>query len=148
MYLRDCARPMSRRARALPLCISPKNHDLANPLRLLLHSNRPRLINKLNSIFCALPTRAFRDTLLYIPRRVHFAMAVHPLFALAKPATDKFGPRTGILTIERDGSGVHHQTETPALLTATSRGIVPHLSRDHLHISPAIQHVQLPFESL
>lgn len=75
-------------------------------------------------------------------------MATHPLFALAKPAPDKFAPRTGILTIERADSGGAYQTETPALLTATSRGIVPHLSRDHLYISQAIQHVQLPFESL
>ncbi|KAL1947553.1 hypothetical protein VTO73DRAFT_13277 [Trametes versicolor] len=74
-------------------------------------------------------------------------MATHPLFALAKPAPDKFAPRTGILTIERGDSGGSYQTETPALLTATSRGIVPHLSRDHLYISQAIQHVQLPFES-
>ncbi|KAI0781210.1 tRNA-guanine(15) transglycosylase-like protein [Trametes elegans] len=67
-------------------------------------------------------------------------------FAPTSPAP-KFGPRTGTFTIEREGSPIAHTTPTPNVLTATSRGIVPHLSRDHLHLSQAIQHVQLPFES-
>ncbi|KAI0822619.1 tRNA-guanine(15) transglycosylase-like protein [Trametes gibbosa] len=74
-------------------------------------------------------------------------MAVRPLFTPASALSNKFGPRIGTLSIHRDDSVVPHETETPALLAASSRGIIPHLSRDHLHISHAIQHIQLPFES-
>ncbi|KAI0327162.1 hypothetical protein GY45DRAFT_1327987 [Cubamyces sp. BRFM 1775] len=75
-------------------------------------------------------------------------MAARPqsLFTPSSPPP-KFGPRTGTLTIKRDGDGALHKTETPALLTATSRGIVPHLSRDHVHRTRVIRHIQLPFES-
>ncbi|KAI0362742.1 hypothetical protein OH77DRAFT_1417024 [Trametes cingulata] len=73
-------------------------------------------------------------------------MAALPLFQPdAHPP--KFGPRTGTLTIARDEGGTVQKTHTPAILTATSRGIVPHFSRDHLHLTRIIQHVQLPFES-
>ncbi|KAH9857810.1 tRNA-guanine(15) transglycosylase-like protein [Lenzites betulinus] len=74
-------------------------------------------------------------------------MTSRPLFTPTSSPSKKFGPRTGTLFIDRDGSATTHETKTPALLAASSRGIVPHLSRDHLHISQAIQHVQLPFES-
>ncbi|KAJ8488296.1 hypothetical protein ONZ51_g3654 [Trametes cubensis] len=70
----------------------------------------------------------------------------HSLFTPSSPPP-KFGPRTGTLTIRRDGEEVLHKTETPALLTATSRGLVPHLSRDHVHRTRVIRHIQLPFES-
>ncbi|KAJ2965857.1 hypothetical protein NUW54_g13974 [Trametes sanguinea] len=69
-----------------------------------------------------------------------------PLFVPTTPPP-KFGPRTGTLTLSRPEDGIVMSTETPAMLVATSRGIVPHLSRDHLHLTRAIQHVQLPFES-
>ncbi|KAI8998894.1 tRNA-guanine(15) transglycosylase-like protein [Trametes punicea] len=79
--------------------------------------------------------------------RAESTMATRPsLFVTAAPPP-QFGPRTGTLTIAREETGTVHRTETPALLTATSRGIVPHLSRDHVHLTRAIQHVQLPFES-
>ncbi|KAI0637254.1 tRNA-guanine(15) transglycosylase-like protein [Trametes polyzona] len=74
-------------------------------------------------------------------------MASQPLFAPTLPVSgNKFGPRAGTLTFQRDDSPPQ-QTDTPALLTATSRGIVPHFSRDHLHLAQDIQYVQLPFES-
>ncbi|OSD02794.1 tRNA-guanine transglycosylase [Trametes coccinea BRFM310] len=69
-----------------------------------------------------------------------------PLFVPTTPPA-KFGPRTGTLTLARPEDGIFLSSDTPALLAATSRGIVPHLSRDHLHLAQAIQHVQLPFES-
>ncbi|KAG6379615.1 hypothetical protein JVT61DRAFT_10124 [Boletus reticuloceps] len=38
--------------------------------------------------------------------------------------------------------------DTPNILVGTSRGVVPHLSRDHTHGSDAIQWLHVPFESL
>ena len=75
------------------------------------------------------------------------AARAQPLFTPSSP-TPKFGPRTGSLTIKRNGDEALHKTETPALLAATSRGIVPHLSRDHVQRTRVIRHIQLPFESL
>ncbi|KAH9901112.1 tRNA-guanine(15) transglycosylase-like protein [Cubamyces lactineus] len=74
------------------------------------------------------------------------AARAQPLFTPSSP-TPKFGPRTGSLTIKRNGDEALHKTETPALLAATSRGIVPHLSRDHVQRTRVIRHIQLPFES-
>ncbi|KAI0371770.1 hypothetical protein BV20DRAFT_1120421 [Pilatotrama ljubarskyi] len=73
-------------------------------------------------------------------------MPAPPLF---QPSSHppRFGPRIGTLTIVRDEGATIHQSQTPALLTATSRGIVPHLSRDHLHLTRTIRHIQLRFES-
>ncbi|KAI0747854.1 tRNA-guanine(15) transglycosylase-like protein [Daedaleopsis nitida] len=69
--------------------------------------------------------------------------------ALFTPATSsgKFGPRTGSISIDREDGTPIIQTDTPALLTATSRGIVPHFSRDSLNRTEAIRHVQVSFES-
>ncbi|KAI1790759.1 tRNA-guanine(15) transglycosylase-like protein [Ganoderma leucocontextum] len=95
--------------------------------------------------------RAFtsRNPALYIlSRRAQTTMATLPLFAFTgSPSPGKYGPRTGRIHIDReDGTPIIH-TDTPALLTATSRGIVPHLSRDNVHLTQAIRHLQLPFES-
>ncbi|KAI0713267.1 tRNA-guanine(15) transglycosylase-like protein [Earliella scabrosa] len=62
-------------------------------------------------------------------------------------SSHKFGPRTGTVRIDRKHGIPLIQTSTPALFTATSRGIVPHLSRDHVHLTGAIRHIQVPFES-
>ena len=59
----------------------------------------------------------------------------------------KCAPRLGIVTLYRQ-DGCNPTLETPALVTATSRGIVPHLSQDHVLITRAIRWVQLHFESL
>ncbi|GJE86974.1 Queuine tRNA-ribosyltransferase subunit [Phanerochaete sordida] len=57
-----------------------------------------------------------------------------------------FGPRLGVLSLQReDGSSL--QIKTPGLITTTSRGVVPHLSRDHTSLTEAVRWVQLPFES-
>ncbi|KAI0670651.1 tRNA-guanine(15) transglycosylase-like protein [Trametes maxima] len=73
-------------------------------------------------------------------------MAARSLFT-PSATTPKFGPRVGTIVLDRGDGASPHQTDTPALLTATSRGIVPHLSRDHIHLTQAIRHIQLPFES-
>ncbi|KAG9311794.1 hypothetical protein JVU11DRAFT_8041 [Chiua virens] len=38
--------------------------------------------------------------------------------------------------------------DTPNIFVGTSRGVVPHLSRDHVNGSDAIQWINVPFESL
>ncbi|PIL23746.1 hypothetical protein GSI_13496 [Ganoderma sinense ZZ0214-1] len=77
-------------------------------------------------------------------------MTSRPLSTVAftgSSSSGKYGPRTGRIRIDRqDGTPILH-TDTPALLTATSRGLVPHLSRDNVHLTQAIRHLQLPFES-
>lgn len=88
-----------------------------------------------------------RTPALYQVLRARSIMADRPLF-IPSFAPEKFGPRTGTIEIDRgDGTPVI-QINTPGLLTATSRGLVPHLSGDHVHLTGAIRHIQLPFESL
>lgn len=71
------------------------------------------------------------------------------------PSIPKFGPRVGQLTLTRDGDAgdqpdttVSITLDTPNILVGTSRGVVPHLSRDHTNGSDAIRWINVPFESL
>ncbi|GLB40040.1 putative queuine tRNA-ribosyltransferase [Lyophyllum shimeji] len=57
-----------------------------------------------------------------------------------------FGPRLGTLVLHRP-NGTKLALSTPTLLTPTSRGVVPHLSRDHVKQSKAIGWVNVPFET-
>lgn len=59
-----------------------------------------------------------------------------------------FGPRLGSVSILREDDGPPLELKTPGLIATTSRGIVPHLSRDHVNLTESIRWVQLPFESL
>jgi len=64
-----------------------------------------------------------------------------------------FSPRVGKVILRReDPPSVSQATsieiETPAALTWTSRGIVPHLTRDHVAQSDSAGWVHVPFESL
>lgn len=60
----------------------------------------------------------------------------------------KFAPRLGTVSLRRqDGSEVE-DIATPGLITTTSRGIVPHLSRDHVEGTDAIRWAQIHFETL
>ena len=59
-----------------------------------------------------------------------------------------FGPRVGSVSFRREDGTVLPEIDTPGLITATSRGVVPHLSRDHIVGTEAVRWVQLPFESL
>ncbi|KAG9023266.1 hypothetical protein FS837_005887 [Tulasnella sp. UAMH 9824] len=57
-----------------------------------------------------------------------------------------FAARTGTLSIPRQESS-QVEVSTPNFLTLTSRGNVPHLSRDHVKKTDAIGWVHVPFES-
>jgi queuine tRNA-ribosyltransferase len=63
----------------------------------------------------------------------------------------QFGPRVGRLCLtRRSDSSSNHTIDipTPNFLIGTSRGVVPHLSRDHVRSANAITWVNVPFESL
>lgn len=62
------------------------------------------------------------------------------------PAT--FSPRLGTVALTRPSENASIELPTPALITSTSRGLVPHLSGDHIRVSDAIRWVHVPFESL
>ncbi|KAH7907639.1 tRNA-guanine(15) transglycosylase-like protein [Hygrophoropsis aurantiaca] len=92
---------------------------------------------------------------------------------LSLPSSSKFGPRVGNFVLSRrypypnadvdagsDGNAVldttlpsHSDSEhlidldTPNFLSNTSRGVVPHFSRDHCNSTRALRWVHIPFES-
>ena len=59
-----------------------------------------------------------------------------------------FGPRIGLVSVQRQDGTAPVAIRTPGMVTATSRGVVPHLSRDHVRLTKAIRWVHVPFESL
>lgn len=60
----------------------------------------------------------------------------------------QFAPRLGTLSLQRlDGTSTP-EIQTPGFITASSRGVVPHLSRDHVKMTNAIRLTNIPFESL
>ncbi|KAJ6607769.1 tRNA-guanine(15) transglycosylase-like protein [Mycena sp. CBHHK59/15] len=61
-------------------------------------------------------------------------------FSLAAPGS-LLGPRTGSLTVR------NIRIETPGLAVSTSRGVIPHLSRDQHKRAPAIRWIHIPFET-
>ncbi|KAF5317979.1 hypothetical protein D9619_012079 [Psilocybe cf. subviscida] len=90
----------------------------------------------------------------------HFSRAImsHSTFKfeLASPAPQRFGPRLGSVKFRRlpsdettDVPSYPAQREilTPGLLATTSRGVIPHLSRDHARGSDAVRWVNVPFET-
>ncbi|TFK35426.1 tRNA-guanine(15) transglycosylase-like protein [Crucibulum laeve] len=71
-------------------------------------------------------------------------------FSLLTPPSARFGPRLGTVVFKRPGCTTDQPfvtIPTPGLLTATSRGVVPHLSRDHHRKTQAIKWVHIPFET-
>ncbi|KAF9473030.1 tRNA-guanine transglycosylase [Pholiota conissans] len=64
-------------------------------------------------------------------------------FSLQSPT--RFGPRLGSVVLKRPSIDI--EIATPGLLATTSRGAVPHLSRDHVRISDAIRWVNVSFET-
>ncbi|KAI6006321.1 hypothetical protein F5J12DRAFT_833689 [Pisolithus orientalis] len=78
-------------------------------------------------------------------------------FGLQKSCQSRFGPRVGriILAAPREEcttniaiDGTSSVTlDTPNILVGTSRGVVPHLSRDHCNSADAIKWINVPFES-
>ncbi len=68
-------------------------------------------------------------------------------FSLQHPV--RYGPRLGSITLKRNADMASNVTiATPGLFAGTSRGAVPHLSRDHVRITEALRWVNIPFESL
>ncbi|KDQ54042.1 hypothetical protein JAAARDRAFT_196811 [Jaapia argillacea MUCL 33604] len=65
----------------------------------------------------------------------------------ALASTSTFSPRLGRVILSRPDDSTATDIETPGPITATSRGIVPHLSRDNLRATNAIRWVHIPFES-
>ncbi|KAI9513488.1 tRNA-guanine(15) transglycosylase-like protein [Russula earlei] len=61
------------------------------------------------------------------------------------PAT--FSPRLGTVTLCRLAEDISIDLQTPGLITSTSRGVVPHLSSDHVRVSDAVRWIHVPFES-
>ncbi|KAJ7675088.1 tRNA-guanine(15) transglycosylase-like protein [Mycena rosella] len=59
----------------------------------------------------------------------------------------RFGPRTGSVTLQRHASPTTLTIPTPGLMVATSRGVVPHLSRDQHKRTHPLRWVHVPFET-
>ncbi|KAJ7874675.1 tRNA-guanine(15) transglycosylase-like protein [Mycena olivaceomarginata] len=59
--------------------------------------------------------------------------------------SSRFGPRTGTVSLLRTGTSI--SINTPALMVATSRGVVPHLGRDQYKRTSALRWISVPFES-
>ena len=64
-----------------------------------------------------------------------------------RASVSKLRPRLGRLSVKKPGS---HELllETPGMFVSTSRGTVPHLTRDHLEGTEASKMIHVPFESL
>lgn len=66
------------------------------------------------------------------------------------PNPKRYGFRLGSVTLRRgpSDSSTTINIATPGLLASTSRGAVPHLSRDHVRMTDAIRWANVPFETL
>ncbi|TFK67636.1 hypothetical protein BDN72DRAFT_842823 [Pluteus cervinus] len=73
-------------------------------------------------------------------------MIMSSVFTLTTPLSRRFGPRLGQLLSKRSGTP-DQVIETPSFVTSTSRGVVPHLSRDHHRATKAIRWANVPFET-
>lgn len=83
----------------------------------------------------------------------HFRTLLSPIVSSNASAGNAFGPRIGRLILARPGpagaAGPAPQIEipTPNLWITTSRGVIPHLTRDNVARSAALTGVHLTFES-
>lgn len=62
----------------------------------------------------------------------------------------QFGPRIGRLCLTRPSDTPSNHIiniQTPNFLIGTSRGVIPHFSRDHVHSANGISWINVPFES-
>ena len=73
----------------------------------------------------------------------------------ASSVEELFGSRLGSFQVSKknsksNGNGNERkiELETPNLITSTSRGVVPHLTLDHVIATDAIKWVHVPFETL
>lgn len=70
-------------------------------------------------------------------------------FSITSSNSIRYGPRIGNIILKRSGDlDSHLAIPTPNLITTTSRGLVPHLSRDHYKTTNAILWINVPFETL
>lgn len=80
------------------------------------------------------------------PPRLTFSAS--PPFA-SPPSSCHFNPRLGSLTLQRnDDIKTTIKIDTPGILTTASRGLIPHLSRDHVNSTAAVRWVNIPLETL
>jgi hypothetical protein len=91
-------------------------------------------------------SRPFRKIMADVPTNSFSTLSFH----LSCPASDAspFGPRLGRASLKRNNGLSAVEIDTPGLLTTTSRGVIPHLSRDHHRFTEAIRWVLIPFETL
>ncbi|KAH8076007.1 tRNA-guanine(15) transglycosylase-like protein [Cristinia sonorae] len=70
-------------------------------------------------------------------------------FSLLPSDIAQFSPRLGSLSLRRRDSSTSSVIEikTPNFTTSTSRGVIPHLSRDHVRSIKSIRWTGVPFES-
>lgn len=74
-----------------------------------------------------------------------------PSLSFRKSSKSIFSPRLGKLTFIRElNNGENHLIEipTPGILISAPRGVVPHLSRDHVEKSGAVRWLNVPIETL
>jgi hypothetical protein len=91
-------------------------------------------------------SRLFRQVMADVPTTNSFSTLS---FHLSYPASaSPFGPRLGRASLKRNNDSPAVEIDTPGLLTTTSRGVIPHLSRDHHRFTEAIRWVLIPFETL
>ncbi|PFH48522.1 hypothetical protein AMATHDRAFT_76678 [Amanita thiersii Skay4041] len=69
-------------------------------------------------------------------------------FTLSTTKSPQFSPRLGNVLLRRHGAPDHQcSIDTPGFFTSTSRGVIPHLSRDHHDTTQALSWVNVPFET-
>ncbi|KAG1771948.1 tRNA-guanine(15) transglycosylase-like protein [Suillus placidus] len=73
-----------------------------------------------------------------------------PKFTFILDQGKQFGPRVGRLCLTRPSNCLPNHVidiRTPNFLIGTSRGVVPHFSRDHVHSANGISWINVSFES-
>jgi hypothetical protein len=117
--------------------------------RIFLHSTITIEDLALNSEASAriykLYSRSYRMVMANVPTNSFSTFS----FQLSGPASiSRFGPRLGKAFLKRNDGSPAIEMDTPGSLTTTSRGVIPHLSRDHHRLTKAIRWVSVPFETL
>ncbi|KAH7882484.1 hypothetical protein F5I97DRAFT_1910746 [Phlebopus sp. FC_14] len=80
-----------------------------------------------------------------------------PSSFILKYSPKRFGPRLGQFRLERampettsvssNTDDIVFEMDTPNIFVSTSRGVIPHLSRDHHLVTDAVKLINIPFES-
>lgn len=67
-------------------------------------------------------------------------------FTVSPQHLERFTPRLSSFVLYRHGTSL--TIDLPSVITTTSRGVVQHLSRDHVAETKALRWLHVPFESL